>query len=204
MTTSAAAALREEDAPAEPLALFRAWHREAVVAEVPEPDAMTLATASADGMPSARMVLLRGLDERGFVFFTNYRSRKGVELAQNPRAALVFHWASQQRQVRVEGAVEFVSAAESDRYFASRPFGHRLGALASPQSTIIPDREVLETRLAELQEQYSHDVPRPEWWGGFRVVPAAIEFWQGRVNRLHDRLRYRRAAERWVIERLAP
>jgi pyridoxamine 5'-phosphate oxidase len=204
MATSDAPALREADAPADPLVLFRAWHHAAVVGEVPEPDAMTLATASTNGTPSARIVLLRGLDERGFAFFTNYRSRKGTELAENPRAALVFHWAPQQRQVRVEGTVEVVSDAESDRYFASRPFGHRLGALASPQSAVMPDRAVLDARLAELEHQFTDDVPRPDWWGGFRVVPAVIEFWQGRVNRLHDRLRYRRVGDGWTIERLAP
>lgn len=197
--------LIEADAPADPLHLFRDWHRAAVLAEVHEPDAMTLATATPDGMPSARIVLLRGIDERGFVFFTNYRSRKGAELDANPHAALVFHWAPQQRQVRVEGPVERVSAEESDRYFASRPFGHRLGALVSAQSSVLPDRVSLDEQLAELERQFAGgDVPRPDWWGGYRVRPASIEFWQGRTNRLHDRLRYRADGQNWVRERLAP
>jgi len=167
---------------------------------------MTLATVGADGAPSARMVLMRGFDERGFVFYTNYQSRKAGELAANPRAALVLYWAQLERQIRVEGAVEAVSADESDAYFRTRPFGHKLGAHASPQSQVIADRAFLEARLQQLLEQFGEedDVPRPAHWGGYRVVPHTIEFWQGKKNRLHDRLRYRRAGEGWLIERLAP
>lgn len=198
-------ALREQDAPADPLALFARWYEAAVAAELPEPSAMTLATATPDGVPSARIVLLRGFDERGFTFFTNYQSRKGAELTRNPRAALVFYWELLRRQIRVEGRVEVVSAAESDMYFRGRPFGNRLGAVVSPQSEVIPDRETLEARLDELCRQYTDDeVPRPAHWGGYRVVPATIEFWQGRANRLHDRLRYRRDEAGWRLDRLAP
>jgi pyridoxamine 5'-phosphate oxidase len=198
--------LLEADAPANPLALFAQWYLDAESAELPEPSAMTLATATADGIPDARIVLMRGFDERGFVFYTNYESRKAAELMENPRAALVFLWASLKRQIRIEGQVEVVSAAESDAYFRTRPFGHRLGALASPQSQVIPDRQFLEERLQRLLEKYSEDddVPRPANWGGYRVVAEAIEFWQSRENRLHDRLRYRRAGDAWIIERLAP
>ena len=204
MSLTDEASLREDRVPASPFPLFREWYDQATQVVRPEPGAMTLATATADGAPSARVVLLRGIDERGFVFFTNYDSRKGAELAENPRAALVFYWAPQERQVRVEGRVERVAAAESDAYFRARPFGHRLGALASPQSQVVASREVLEERLQAFMQQHPDDVPRPEWWGGYRVVPAAVEFWQGRLNRLHDRLRYRRNGEAWVIERLAP
>jgi pyridoxamine 5'-phosphate oxidase len=166
---------------------------------------MTLATATPDGQPAARMVLLRGLDARGFVFFTNYDSRKGQELAANPRAALVFWWDALKRQVRIEGRIEVVTAAESDAYFKARPRGHRLAALASPQSQVIPDRASLEQRMRQLETQYpGEDVPRPANWGGYRVVPAVIEFWQGRPNRVHDRLRYERLGDDWRIQRLAP
>ena len=167
---------------------------------------MTLATATPDGRPSARMVLLKGVDARGFAFFTNYESRKGAELAANPRAALVFFWVQLERQVRVEGRVERLSAEESDAYFASRPEGSQLGAWASQQSAVLPDRGPLEARYEELRAQYEgQEVPRPTFWGGFRVVPETVEFWQGRVNRLHDRLRYRRQDDgSWVIERLSP
>jgi pyridoxamine 5'-phosphate oxidase len=205
MTTDSLVLL-EEDAPANPYALFAQWYTTAVAAELPEPSAMTLATASADGTPSARIVLMRGFDERGFVFYTNYQGRKAEELAQNPKAALVFVWPSLQRQIRVEGSVERVPAAESDAYFRSRPFGHRLGALVSPQSQVIPDRQFLEERLQALQQKFHEgdEVPRPAHWGGYRVSPHRIEFWQGRANRLHDRLRYQRDGVSWHIERLAP
>jgi pyridoxamine 5'-phosphate oxidase len=167
---------------------------------------MTLATARPDGAPSARVVLLRGFDDRGFQFYTNYQSRKGEELTANPRAALVLFWAALQRQIRVEGRVEKVSAHESDVYFQQRPRGHRLGALVSPQSSLIPGRSFLEERMEQLLRDFAgKEVPRPANWGGYRVVPYAIEFWQGRPNRLHDRLRYRRAEDgAWIVERLAP
>ncbi len=203
MTTSI---LLEADVPANPIALFSQWYLAAEKAELPEPSAMTLATADAVGVPNARMVLMRGFDERGFVFYTNYQSQKAAELLENPRAALVFHWAPMQRQVRVQGRVERVSAEESDAYFRTRPFGHQLGALISPQSQVIADRGFLEESMRVLREQYdeANPVPRPPHWGGYRCLAEVIEFWQGRPDRLHDRLRYRRLASCWVIERLAP
>jgi pyridoxamine 5'-phosphate oxidase len=197
--------LREADADRDPIAQFRAWFAEAQAARLPLPEAMALATATPDGRPSARMVLLRGLDERGFVFFTNYESRKGAEVSANPRAALVFYWFGLDRQVRVEGRVEVVSAAESDAYFRGRPRGSRVGAWASPQSAVIPGREFLEERARAFAERYpGEELPRPPHWGGLRVVPEVIEFWQGQPDRLHDRLRYRREGGGWVRERLAP
>lgn len=197
--------LSEADIAAEPFAQFQAWFDGAVAAKLPEPNAMTLATATPDGRPSARVVLLKGLDARGFVFYTNLESRKGRELTANPWAALVFLWNQLERQVRVEGAVEQVDAATADAYFASRPWGSRIGAWASAQSSVLPARSAIEARYAELAAQYEgQDVPRPPYWGGFRVVPAMVEFWQGRSSRLHDRLRYTPRGDGWLIERLAP
>ena len=197
--------LNETDVAPDPIQQFQRWFDQAIAAELPEPNAMTLATATSKGMPSARIVLLKGLDERGFVFYTNYESRKGQELAENPQAALVFLWTLLERQVRIEGRVERVAAAETDAYFLSRPLASRLGAWASHQSSVIPDRMVLEQRFAELKASYADEqVPRPPHWGGYRVIPHQIEFWQGRTSRLHDRLRYRLEQGNWLLERLAP
>jgi pyridoxamine 5'-phosphate oxidase len=196
--------LSEADAGDNPLALFHRWFAEVTAAGQHEPNAMTLATATPDGLPSARIVLLKIADERGLAFFTNYNSRKGRELANNPRAALVFFWPACERQVRVEGTVEVVSEAESDDYFVTRPVNSRLGAWASEQSGVIESREELEHRHRELVAKYGDAVPRPPHWGGYRVVPAAWEFWQGRPSRLHDRIRFRKAATGWARERLSP
>jgi pyridoxamine 5'-phosphate oxidase len=198
--------LDEGQMDADPIRQFQLWFDATVAAGHPEPNAMAVATATLDGAPSARMTLLKGLDERGFVFYTNYESRKGGELAANPRAALIFFWVLLERQVRVEGRVERVTAAESDTYFHSRPVGSQLGAAASPQSQIIGGRAELEQAYRALEETYAgREVPRPPHWGGFRVLPQVIEFWQGRPSRLHDRLRYTRAPDGgWRIERLAP
>lgn len=194
------------DPPADPLAEARRWFEDAVRAGVPQPDAMALATADAEGEPSARMVLLKGIDDRGFVFFTNHGSRKGRDLSENPRAALVLYWNDLRRQVRVTGAVERVSDEESDAYFATRPYGSRIAATVSRQSSVIPSRAALEEEYERLDREHAGgDVPRPGYWGGYRVVPATIEFWRGRENRLHDRMRYSRLGDgSWAIERLSP
>lgn len=196
--------LDETQAANEPLRQFEKWFAEAVDAGVLEPNAMTLATVGADGRPSTRIVLLKGFDGAGVVFYTNYGSRKAGELAANPQAALQFHWAELQRVVRIEGRVERTSAEESDAYYASRPVDSRIGAWASPQSEVIANRAVLVANAARISARYGLHPPRPAHWGGFRVVPDAWEFWQGRKSRLHDRLRYRLVDGSWVRERLAP
>jgi pyridoxamine 5'-phosphate oxidase len=189
-----------------PFIQFKKWFDQALAAQLPEPNAMTIATATPEGTPSARMVLLKDFDQRGFVFFTNYNSHKGQELAENPQAALVFWWAELERQVRISGYVEKVSETESDQYFHSRPANSRLGAWVSNQSEVIESREVLEQRLGEFQNKYENqEIPRPSHWGGLRVIPSEIEFWQGRSSRLHDRLLYTRLDDSsWKIERLSP
>lgn len=197
--------LTEAQAPVEPHVLFATWFAQAVEIETTEANAMMLATVDAGGQPHLRTLLLKGFDERGFVFFTNYQSAKGEQLSAQPLAAMSFWWHDLERQVRIEGQVEQVSPEESDAYYHSRPMGSRLGAWASPQSEIIAGREVLEQRLAALEMQYAElQPPRPPHWGGYRVVPSLIEFWQGRPSRMHDRLRYRLQAGEWLLERLAP
>jgi pyridoxamine 5'-phosphate oxidase len=197
--------LLEPDVDPDPLRQFEAWYSEAGEAGIRVPDAMVLATASADGTPSARMVLLKGFDENGFSFFTNYGSRKGRELESNPRAALLFYWDPLGRQVRIEGSVARVEEAESDAYFASRALGSRLSAAVSPQSGVIESRTALERLVADLESRLAGREPdRPQTWGGFRLAPSEYEFWQHHEDRLHDRLRYRRSGVGWLIERLAP
>jgi pyridoxamine 5'-phosphate oxidase len=199
------AALSERDAASDPFELFTRWFDEAVAAAIPEPNAMTLATVDAAGRPTARIVLMKGTDARGVVFHTNYDSRKGRDLAANPRAALLFFWVGLERQVRIDGAAERVSAEDSDAYFAARPRGSQISAWASPQSARVADRAWLEARVAEFEARFaSGAVPRPPNWGGMRVVPDRFEFWQGRTSRLHDRLVWSRQGDRWTIERLAP
>ena len=198
------AELDESASQADPLAQFRQWLQEAIAAELPEPNAMTLATVDASLRPSTRVVLIKGLDERGIVWYTNYESRKGQELAANPHAALQFHWVELERVVRVEGRVEKVSGEESDAYYASRPLDSRIGAWASPQSQVIAGRSVLVANAARYGAQFLLQPPRPPHWGGYRLRPDRWEFWQGRKSRLHDRLRYRLDGLNWVRERLAP
>lgn len=197
--------LHESDADRDPIAQFRRWFAEAGASGAPLPEAMTLATATPDGIPSARMVLCKGVNAKGFTFFTSYGSDKGRELDASPRAALVFYWPALNRQVRVTGTVSRISKDESDAYFASRPLESRLSAAASPQSAVVPDRRSLEAMVEEVRRRHGALVPRPESWGGYRLEPAAIEFWLHRDNRLHDRLRYRRRPDgSWLMERLAP
>jgi len=196
--------LDESDAAPDPIAQFRKWFDDAVRGALPMVNAMTLASVSAAGKPSARIVLLKGVDERGFVFYTHYESRKGQELSANPRAALLFYWIELEREIRIEGTVERTTAAESDDYFESRPLGSRLAAIASPQSTVLRDRGELEERYSDTVKRYGDSPPRPANWGGYRVVPDALEFWQGRPNRLHDRLVYSKRADGWEIARLSP
>ena len=198
------AELNEEASQADPLKQFDQWLHEAIRAELPEPNAMTLATISKENRPSTRPVLIKGYDERGIVWYTNYDSRKGIELAGNPWAALQFHWVELERVVRIEGKVEKVSEKESDDYFKSRPFDHRIGAWASPQSRVISSRSVIEKDAGKFAAEYPKDPPRPKNWGGYRLKPELWEFWQGRKSRLHDRLRYRVEGGRWIRERLAP
>jgi pyridoxamine 5'-phosphate oxidase len=197
--------LLEEDVLDNPLAQFSLWWNEAVSSEIEEVNAMTLATATNDGYPLARIVLLKGMTDEGFLFFTNYQSHKGEELAQNPRAALVFFWKELERQVRIEGTVEKISEAESDAYFASRPVKSKIGAWASPQSTTIPGRHIIEENVEKYNAQFGEEnIPRPPHWGGYIVKPQKVEFWQGRRSRLHDRILYSKVNEQWKIERLAP
>jgi pyridoxamine 5'-phosphate oxidase len=198
------ASLDESDVASSPLAQFDKWFKAALSSELPEPNAMTLATCDTEARPSARVVLLKSYDERGFVFFTNYESHKAHELAANNRAALLFFWPELERQIRVQGRVEKISAADSEEYYRVRPLASRIGAWASPQSQVLPSRTALEARVAAFEAEYGDNPPRPPHWGGYRVVPQVMEFWQGRRNRLHDRIQYRLNNGAWKIERLAP
>jgi len=200
------AGLRRRDLSPDPIRQFQKWLQNAIDAKLSEPTAMTLATVDKNGRPSARTVLLKGVDQRGFIFFTNYQSRKGRELAENPQAALVLYWVELERQVRVTGSVTKTPRAESEAYFRSRPRGNRLGTWASDQHSVILNRDVLEARLKEFEMKYpGDDIPLPPYWGGFALAPIEIQFWQGRPNRLHDRFRYAKEADgSWLIERLSP
>ena len=198
------ASLDERDVDRDPMEQFERWLAQAIAAQVPEPTAMTLATVDSRGRPAGRVVLLKEAGAGGFVFFTNYESRKGREIACHPHVALTFMWKELERQVRIEGTAEKVSAQESDAYFATRPPGSRIGAWASPQSDVLPNRDWLEKRWEQLAKEYGENPPRPPHWGGYRVTPEFIEFWQGRVSRLHDRIAYTRGNDTWRIERLAP
>jgi pyridoxamine 5'-phosphate oxidase len=191
---------------ASPFNQFRRWFQESIEAQIPDTNAMILATADHEGMPSARVVLLKEFDESGFVFYTNYASHKGVQLTNSPKAALVFYWKELDRQVRIQGTVTITSRGESDAYFKTRPFGSRIGAVASRQSRVVANRRVLEERFKALMEEFSDgEIPLPAHWGGYRLAPVSVEFWQGRENRLHDRLRYRLDRDSlWIVERLEP
>lgn len=198
--------LQEKDVADQPIAQFDRWWKDAIESELDEVNAMTLATADATGAPSARIVLLKGFDERGFVFFTNYNSKKGQDIAANPRVSLVFFWKELERQVNISGSIEKVPVAESDAYFQSRPVGSRIGAWCSPQSTVIADRQILEDNITKYQAQFGDGpIPKPDHWGGYLVQPKTVEFWQGRSSRLHDRIKYLKKDQGlWIIERLAP
>jgi len=196
--------LDEADTAADPFTQFDRWWAEAIASEITEVNAMTLATATKEGIPSARIVLLKGYDSNGFIFYTNYNSHKGLQLADNPHASLVFFWKELERQVRIDGPVEKTSAETSDAYFLSRPKGSRIGAWASPQSHVIRHRREIEERVLSLESKYGEEVPRPPHWGGYIVRPEKMEFWQGRSSRLHDRIAYSRWEEEWTRERLAP
>ncbi|QQS28770.1 MAG: pyridoxamine 5'-phosphate oxidase [Sphingobacteriales bacterium] len=201
------AGLNEESVKSNPFEQFEIWFEEALQEDFIEHNAMFLATATPNGIPSIRTVLLKGFSEQGLIFFTNYHSRKGNELTQNPEAAILFYWDKLERQVRIEGKAERLSESESEEYFNTRPYGSRIGALASPQSQVIASRQQLEEKVKALTEQYDENavIPRPEYWGGYRIIPQVFEFWQGQTNRLHDRIRYTlQPSGNWLIERLAP